>query len=85
VRSENLALGFGESMQRQFVTAGLMESGGGYCSPVAIFLPLDPLFLVVMRWRLQTASIWYSAGGYCSPAAECLSLYLFFLVVKHAK
>jgi hypothetical protein len=82
VRSENLALGFGESMQRQFVTAGLMESGGGYCSPVAIFLPLDPLFLVVMRWRLQTASIWYSAGGYCSPAAECLSLYLFFLVVS---
>jgi hypothetical protein len=31
-------------------------SGSGYCSPVAIFLPVDPLFLVVMQWRLQTAA-----------------------------
>jgi hypothetical protein len=47
VRSENLFGRFGKSMQRRFVTAGLMESGGGYCSSVTVRLSLDPLFLVV--------------------------------------
>jgi hypothetical protein len=57
VRSENLFGRFGKSMQRRFVTAGLMESGGGYCSSVTVRLSLDPLFLVVYLSHFRGVAI----------------------------